>query len=61
MTQHDDRLLTPQELADYLQIPLASITAWRGRGKGPTFIKVGKHVRYSVASVQQWLREQEAK
>ena len=37
MNQLDD-LLTAQELADYLGVPVATLYAWRYRGDGPRFV-----------------------
>jgi excisionase family DNA binding protein len=41
-----DALYSPQQLADYLGVPLATVYRWRYEGTGPRGIKVGKHVRY---------------
>ena len=41
-----ERLLTVEELAEYLGVPVATIYAWRYRREGPSGFKVGKHVRY---------------
>ncbi len=48
-------LLSPQQLADYLGVPLATIYRWRYEGTGPRGIKVGKHVRYRQRDVEAWL------
>jgi excisionase family DNA binding protein len=50
-----DALLSPQQLADYLGVPLASVYRWRYEGTGPRGIKVGKHVRYRRRDVEAWL------
>ncbi|WP_284752625.1 helix-turn-helix domain-containing protein [Arthrobacter sp. efr-133-R2A-120] len=47
--------LSPAQLADELQIPLATIYIWRSRHKGPRGHKIGTHVRYSRADVAAWL------
>lgn len=39
-----DRLLTTQQLADYLGVPVATLYAWRHEGAGPPGFRVGKHV-----------------
>ena len=51
----DDVLLSPQQLADYLGVPLATVYRWRCEGTGPRGIKVGKHVRYRQRDVEAWL------
>ena len=50
-----DRLLTVQDLADYLGVPVATIYTWRHRGDGPTGFRVGKYVRYQMSDVQEWI------
>jgi excisionase family DNA binding protein len=56
----DDRLLTTEQLSDYLQIPVATIRRWRHRLEGPAGIRVGRHVRYRETAVQEWLDRQAA-
>lgn len=48
-------LLSPQQLADYLGVPLATVYRWRHESTGPRGIKVGKHVRYRRRDVEAWL------
>jgi excisionase family DNA binding protein len=47
--------MSPDELADFLGVPLATIYRWRSRGEGPSGFKVGRHVRYSPGDVRDWL------
>jgi excisionase family DNA binding protein len=49
--------LTPQELADRLIVPLATIYGWRHQGHGPKAYRVGKHLRFAVKDVDAWLAE----
>jgi excisionase family DNA binding protein len=49
------RLLTVRELADLLQVPSATIYAWRYKRKGPTAIPVGKYLRFRPEDVAAWL------
>lgn len=51
----DDALLSPQQLADYLGVPLATVYRWRYEGTGPRGMKVGKRVRYRRADAEAWL------
>lgn len=48
-------LLSPQQLADYLGVPVRTVYAWNHQGTGPTPIRVGKHVRYRRESVEAFL------
>ena len=49
-------LLSPQEFADYVGVPVRTVYAWNHQGTGPTPIKVGKHVRYRREDIEAWLR-----
>lgn len=53
-------LLTINELAEYLRVPVDTLRKWRVQGKGPRGARVGKHVRYRRAEVERWLTQQEA-
>jgi excisionase family DNA binding protein len=52
------RLATPQELADYVGVPLSTVYQWSHRGGGPKFIKVGRHLRARWSDVEAWLDSQ---
>ena len=47
--------LSPTELADYLGIPMGTVYQWNSKGTGPRRIAVGKHVRYRLVDVEEWL------
>lgn len=49
-----------QELADYLDVPVKTIYAWRYHGHGPRGFRVGRHVRFRWRDVQVWLSERMA-
>lgn len=55
--EHRDRLLTVQELAEYLGVPVATLYQWRHRREGPPGFRVGRHVRYRWSDVQGWITE----
>ena len=50
-----DELLSPQNLADYLGVPLNTVYRWRYRGGGPAAFRVGKHIRYRRIDVEEWI------
>lgn len=52
------QLLSPEDLAEYLGVPLATVYRWRARRTGPPGMKVGRHVRYRLAEVEGWLDSQ---
>ena len=49
--------LSSQELADLLGVPKSTIDHWRAAGTGPTFSRLGKHVRYRESDVLAWADE----
>lgn len=42
------RIYTTEEAAEYLGLSRATLEAWRFRGSGPAFLKMGKAVRYRL-------------
>jgi predicted DNA-binding transcriptional regulator AlpA len=54
-----DRLLDTDEVAEYLGIPPNSLKMWRYRRTGPPWLKLGRHVRYRLTAIEQWLDDQE--
>lgn len=45
----------PEEVEALYGIPVRTLEAWRGRGKGPPFIKAESSVLYRFAAVEAWL------
>ncbi|RBM19234.1 excisionase [Prauserella sp. PE36] len=56
----NSKLLTIDDLADYLGIPKNTLYQWRSKGYGPTGRRIGKHVRYRPADVDAWIEQQGA-
>jgi excisionase family DNA binding protein len=54
-----ERLLTRQEVADRLGVPVKTVATWAYTGVGPRYIRVGKHARYRSADVEAWCRKNE--
>ncbi len=50
-----DRLLTAEELAAFLDVPIKTLYMWRYRGEGPVGFRVGRHIRYRWSDVEQWI------
>ena len=46
------------QAALYLGISPRTLQAWRCRGDGPAFIKVGRSVRYDRAELDRFITEQ---
>ena len=52
-------LLTPEEVADMLRIPVRSLYVQRSAGRPtPPGVKIGRHLRYRLADVEAWVEEQ---
>ncbi len=51
------QLWTIQQVADFLQLPVATIRKQRIEGKFCPAYKLGKHLRWDSAEVMQWLEE----
>jgi len=49
-------VLTFEQTAALLQIPVATFRGWRERNYGPPGYRVGKHLRFIRAEVIDWLR-----
>ena len=49
--------MTAQELAAYLELPVATVYAWRHRRQGPPRFTVGRHLRHRLQDVEQWIGE----
>lgn len=49
---------TPEQVSEYLGVPVDTLYAWRYRGIGPKSAKVGRHIRYKWSDVEQWFDEQ---
>ena len=50
-----DRLLTVEDLAGYLEVPVATVYAWRYRRQGSLGFRVGKHLRFRWSDVERWI------
>ena len=50
----DERALSETEVAERLGVSPFTVRAWRQRGHGPRFMKIGRHVRYRLADVVSW-------
>jgi predicted DNA-binding transcriptional regulator AlpA len=59
MSTTDDRLWTPEDVARFLGVPVATLYRQRYMGTGPRAARVGRHLRYLPAEVMAWLRDQQ--
>lgn len=56
---HQDRLLSVQELASYLGVSLFTVYRWNSDGVGPVRLRVRGRVLYREPDVQAWLARHE--
>ncbi|NEX22166.1 helix-turn-helix domain-containing protein [Thiorhodococcus mannitoliphagus] len=52
------RLLTEREAATELSLSIRTLQQWRVRGVGPSFLKLGRAVRYDADTLEAWLADQ---
>ena len=48
--------LTECQVAEQLGLSVATLRAWRHRGKGPRFLRFGRAVRYLPADLETFIR-----
>ena len=51
-------LLSIEDLAEYLGVPVTTIYDWRVDGKGPRGVRVGRHVKFTRSDVLAWIDAQ---
>ena len=56
-----DELMTMQEVADIVRVPVATLRYWRHLGTGPRSFRIGRSVRYLHTEVVHWLEEQSSR
>ncbi|WP_376690094.1 helix-turn-helix transcriptional regulator [Wenzhouxiangella sp. EGI_FJ10409] len=47
--------LTTEEAAEYVGLQKSTLEAWRCRGGGPRFVKMGRAVRYRLVDLDAWI------
>jgi predicted DNA-binding transcriptional regulator AlpA len=50
-----NEMLNERQVADYLNMSVASVRKWRLFRKGPKFVKLGRAIRYRRIDVEAWL------
>ena len=54
-------LLSLEDLAEIIGIPVTTLRYWRFQGTGPKSFKLGKHIKYDRAEVERWIQAQREK
>ena len=57
-TTAGDTLATPEEIAEFLRVPVQLLYRWRYERKGPPSFRIGRYVRYRRVEVELWLDRQ---
>ncbi|WP_245334268.1 helix-turn-helix domain-containing protein [Bradyrhizobium guangdongense] len=43
------------QAADFLRVSIRTLQAWRCRGAGPAFVRVGRSIRYRRRDLLAWI------
>lgn len=49
-----ERLLTPQEVAERWALSEDTLRRWRSEGCGPNYVRLGGRIRYRLAEVMRY-------
>ena len=52
------QLMTTEQVAAYLAVPVNTLYQWRHRGVAPPAARVGKHLRWKQSDVDRWVEQQ---
>jgi excisionase family DNA binding protein len=58
LNNEQELLLTIEDVARLVRVPVATIYQWRSKQIGPRAMRLGKHLRWQRAEVDAWLDEQ---
>lgn len=47
--------MTERDVATALGVSPAALRKWRGEGRGPKWVKLGRLVRYRLTDLETWL------
>jgi excisionase family DNA binding protein len=54
-----EKLLTPTQLADILNVKLGTVYSWLSRGVDIPHVKIAGTVRFREKAIQEWLLKKE--
>jgi len=52
-----DRYVTASEAADFLGTTVNTLNYWRAVGRGPTYYRLGRSIRYRLSELQTWAEQ----
>jgi len=50
-----DALLTEVQAADFLNLSIRTLQAWRAKGCGPAYVRAGRAIRYRRRDLVAWM------
>jgi excisionase family DNA binding protein len=53
----ETELLTTNDAARLLNVSTVTLEKWRGQGKGPEYVKMGRAVRYKRDALEEFIKE----
>ncbi|QNE46116.1 helix-turn-helix domain-containing protein [Glaciihabitans sp. INWT7] len=48
--------LTQSQVAELLRLPVRTVESWRLTRSGPSWVKLGRHVRYEQGELLAWVK-----
>lgn len=51
------KLMTAEEAAEYLRVPIRTLYDWRLKKTGPPALRVGKFLRFREVDLEGWISE----
>jgi excisionase family DNA binding protein len=58
MTTNPNELLDEHAVAELLGISIKTLQKWRCNSNGPSYVKVGRLVRYRRSAIEKWIERQ---
>lgn len=55
-----EKMLSRTQVAALLNVPPSTLASWAYRGVGPRYFRLGKHARYRLGDVNEWLSQRAA-
>jgi len=56
--EHDELLLKTEQVAEMLNLAKTTLEHMRLKGNGPSYVLVGRSVRYPLSGVYDWMAKQ---
>ena len=50
-------LLSPQDVAEWLTVSVATLADWRAQKRSPRYVKTGKRVHFRLTDLEKWIHQ----